>query len=43
MQAAACAMDPDVRWDAYPRMQAFLFSAIDFGNPALAQDGEARA
>jgi hypothetical protein len=42
MQAAACAMDPDFRWSDHPRMEAFIFSAMAFGEPALAQE-DARA
>jgi hypothetical protein len=36
MQAAACSLDPDVRWNDHPRMQAFLSSAMEFGEPASA-------
>lgn len=37
MQAAACAMDPDVRWNGRSRTQVFLLSAMEFRVPEEAR------
>ena len=41
VQAGACLIDPGFRWGSVPRLQAFLFSTMEFGMPVPTQEGEA--